>query len=700
LSVTTHNHNTISFDHDSASGEQEPSHRLQLLLIVAILLIAAFLRIMDLSRSPAGFSPEETVTIQVTETARLGAIASFYKIGDLYGGHEGLFPVLQTIITGIVGNGLLGFRVLSLWCGLVSVALTFALGRRLFGSYVGLVAAAALAVTFWAVLLSRCTIREALVLPLLLALLLLIARALHLIRTFGHASPSTLSFTLVGIFISLLAYTHWTGLIGFGIFAAYLIYIVLSRQPISRRIISYAGYSILLAFILGIPYIAFTVRLPQISGLYTYWASRPTDIPSFFSSLIQTIAALFIVGDASWVHNVATTPLVGIPGSILLFIGLFAVLRRWRSANMGLVLLAFLFGLFPDIWSRQPASFTTLTVALPAIVLLIGLGSVTVAEWAKLRVTILNTRLMLITGLVTAISVFVIIFMLFAVWGKSSEVDIAYRGQLGRIAAYLDRNQDELTTTVCTFNLSDGAGKTLSDKKLLVFMMHRQDAPLRFSDCLSGFVLADGGSTQRIAFADPKIPSVIHPTFKTWIDESQMINDGYLRPDSIYTINVETKLADALGKLVSGFVEWSPETVGPSEKAALPVRMGGYLTFEGYELDTKKWYKPGDMVTIVTYWRADGNQIPDLRVFTHILANLNAEPVAQNDTLSVEPDLLRNRDIFIQVVTIPLPNPFPDGEYTVSVGAYSNDTGDRLPVYDNDQPRGNRLFLAKIMVKN
>src|SRR5258708_7501232 len=132
---------------------------------------------------PTGFTSDEISAIQTAETVRGGAVASFYTIGGANTGHEGLYPMLLVIVTEIMGSGLLAYRLISAFSGLISVALAYALGRRLFGNYAGLAAAVALAVTFWPVLLSRSVLRETLLLPLILALLLVFARALHLSRT-------------------------------------------------------------------------------------------------------------------------------------------------------------------------------------------------------------------------------------------------------------------------------------------------------------------------------------------------------------------------------------------------------------------------------------------------------------------------------------------------------------------------------------
>ena len=60
---------------------------------------------------------------------------------------------------------------------------------------------------------------------------------------------------------------------------------------------------------------------------------------------------------------------------------------------------------------------------------------------------------------------------------------------------------------------------------------------------------------------------------------------------------------------------------------------------------------------------------------------------------------MRNRDVFIQLVPITIPDDFPAGQYAVSLGAVNTMSGMRMPIFDEDQERGNRLFLREISVE-
>lgn len=674
----------------------------QLPLILLILLVAAAIRIADLTRLPPGFNDDEIRGIQVAETTQQGVVASLYNVGDPAGGYEGLYPTLQGILTSLIGDGLLCYRILSMWCGLISVALMYALARRLFGHFAGLGAAVALAVTFWPVLLSRSAIREALLLPLVLALLLIMARALHLSRKIEPEAPMTAPYTMLGVLMVMTIYTHWTGILTVPLVVVFLIYLIVTHQPISRRVLSFTGFAFLVAIILGIPYLTFSLRAPALSALHVFWANRPENVVSLLNSTARTVGSLFLAGDPLPQHNMPGSPLIGPLGSVLLLIGLLTAIRRWRWPNMALMLLTLLIGLLPGLWSRGEPNFTYTILALPAIMALVGLGALVAAQQAfKLNNLTGNGRALLAGAAIAAVSLYFTSTALFQQWPRSQGVDQAYYGRLGRLAAYLDRNHDGLTTSICTLNLTSADSRKPSDPALLDLMLHRRSPDVRFSNCLTALVLTRGGGLQRFAFADREAAKAASPLFRFWLDKGQPVPADGLAPGTVLILNVEKELADLAGKLTLGHVEWAPESVGvpSSTRATLPVRMGGYLTFEGYQLPAGSAYRPGDTVTLVTYWRADGPQEPDLRVFAHILRNPFTEPILQNDVLSVEASRLRDRDVFMQIISIPLPLDFPAGEYHLSIGAYRSSDETRLPVYDANDEHGDRLFLDTINVE-
>jgi 4-amino-4-deoxy-L-arabinose transferase-like glycosyltransferase len=679
----------------SAPGRQSAR---ALPFILVVLLVAAGLRIVNLTRLPPGFNEDEIKTIQATETARLGTIASFYNVGDPAGGYEGLFPILQAVTTSLIGDGLLCYRVLSVWSGLISIAMIYALGRRLFGSFAGIGAALALAVSLWPVLLSRSTIREALLLPVALGTLLVMTRALHLSRSIGPESPSTIHYTLLGLLIAGMIYTHWAGLVIIPLFIAFIVYLIVTHQPISRRVLSFSGFTLLVVIILGIPYLTFTLRSVSLSGLHVYWANRPPNGWIFIANLLKTLLSLFWNGDVLPQHNIPGWSLLGPISAILFIVGLAYALRHLRTPNMGFLFLAFGIGILPGAWTQQAPNFAAMTVALPAIMAFVGIGAAVAGQYLlhiPAADLLHDRRAILAVAAITVITIVLLNVTLFQQWNTTPAVEEAYRARLGRLATYLDRVNDDLTTSICTLNLRGENG--ISDPVLMSLMLHRRTTNLRFSDCTRGLVLTRGGSAQRFAFAQPEAMNAVSPFLRGWLQKAQPVQAEGLPAGTVLKLNVEQELADTGGQLAMRRVRWAPES--DKSTISLPIRMGGYLTFEGYTFPSGTTYNPGDTVTLITYWRVDGPQDADLRTFVHILRNPNTEPVAQNDVLSVDASFLGDRDVFIQILDVPLPASFPPGDYFVSVGAYRESTQTRLPIYDSNDERGDRLFLDTVTVK-
>ena len=102
---------------------------------------------------------------------------------------------------------------------------------------------------------------------------------------------------------------------------------------------------------------------------------------------------------------------------------------------------------------------------------------------------------------------------------------------------------------------------------------------------------------------------------------------------------------------------------------------------------------PGDSVDVITYWRAEGQLLPDLTLMTHILSS-PVTPVAIHDTILVNPAQLRDRDVFIQITEVTLPQNALPGERIVAVGAYRKDDLSRLPVLEGDQERAAASFFT------
>jgi 4-amino-4-deoxy-L-arabinose transferase-like glycosyltransferase len=178
------------------------SARHSLIAPLFILLLAFFLRVWQLSTTPPGWRDDELInSLVISQKVLDGDLAVYYADAS---GHEALYHALNTIMLGLFGPNFLGIRYLSALLSVLTVALTYCLGRFLFNNTVGLLAAAALALSFWSHMYRRIGLRHVLTPPLAMLAFYFFWRALR------HRSklPVT-NYLLVALFMALGLYTYF-----------------------------------------------------------------------------------------------------------------------------------------------------------------------------------------------------------------------------------------------------------------------------------------------------------------------------------------------------------------------------------------------------------------------------------------------------------------------------------------------------------
>ncbi|MCZ7547358.1 MAG: glycosyltransferase family 39 protein [Anaerolineae bacterium] len=136
------------------------------LAALAVLMLAGAFRAVLITELPPGIIHDEVWNRLNVQQVLDGVIAPYYTQG---GGREALYFFLQARSVAALGENLVAMRLPSVALGTALVALTVALGARLFNRAVGLLAALALASSFWAVLFSRLAVRN-MTLPVVIAL--------------------------------------------------------------------------------------------------------------------------------------------------------------------------------------------------------------------------------------------------------------------------------------------------------------------------------------------------------------------------------------------------------------------------------------------------------------------------------------------------------------------------------------------------
>ena len=112
-------------------------------------------------------------------------------------------------------------------------------------------------------------------------------------------------------------------------------------------------------------------------------------------------------------------------------------------------------------------------------------------------------------------------------------------------------------------------------------------------------------------------------------------------------------------------------------------------------------FKPGDVVQVTLYWSTVRETSSRYKVFIHVYSNTNLPPVAQHDSEPVGGSMPTNIWVSNEVITdmhgVSLPGDIQVGEYTLAVGMYSVEDGERLRLIGEKNLDG-RLVLSKISI--
>jgi 4-amino-4-deoxy-L-arabinose transferase-like glycosyltransferase len=144
-------------------------------LALLILLVASALRLYGLHQYPPGPHYDEAVYLLITRSIAFGG-ARFFPIVEAYQGREVLWMYLNAPLLSLFGDSIFTLRITSVFCNLITIAASIALGRAIFpgrrGLLVGLAVGVMFALSFPQVWLARQAFR-AVTLPMMQALALL-----------------------------------------------------------------------------------------------------------------------------------------------------------------------------------------------------------------------------------------------------------------------------------------------------------------------------------------------------------------------------------------------------------------------------------------------------------------------------------------------------------------------------------------------
>ena len=151
-----------------------------------------------------------------------------------------------------------------------------------------------------------------------------------------------------------------------------------------------------------------------------------------------------------------------------------------------------------------------------------------------------------------------------------------------------------------------------------------------------------------------------------------------------------------------------PDTPAREIERSLDLCLGTSIRLLGYDL-APETVDPGGALALTLYWQTDEPLAVRYKVFTHLLGEtfnaatgnfiwgqVDSEPDSgQAPTSSWTPG-----EVIVDRYTIPLAADAPSGRYTLEIGLYGLDSGERLPVFSIDgQPLDDAIKLTTIPVQ-
>ena len=349
-------------------------------ILLLIVLLAAFLRIWQISTVPAGLHPDEALNGNVARQAlETGRFAVFYPENF---GSEGLYINVTAASIGVFGSTKWALRIVPAVFGILTGWGICMLGDEMFTPPIGLIAAFFTATSFWHLNFSRIATRA------VSAPCFLVWAMFFLLAAFRRRSLAW--YAIAGAIYGLGFHTYLAYRITPLLVAGVLAYFYLRTRtwkPIALFSLCAALMALPLAlYLLSTPE-AMSSRTSQVSVLHSQHPAA--DVAS---NVWKTAAMFFLSGDENWRHNYDSRPEILWPVAIFLVIGLAGAKRFPNFLALAWLVLAAV----PEVLSSEgiPHAYRAILM-IPPLFLLAAAGAVRSYYWLENRIPV---RIVIATG--------------------------------------------------------------------------------------------------------------------------------------------------------------------------------------------------------------------------------------------------------------------------------------------------------------
>jgi 4-amino-4-deoxy-L-arabinose transferase-like glycosyltransferase len=699
----------------SSISNQKSAIKNPLWIMVAILLIAAAFRFLAIDSAPPGWRDDELIEFDMDRRIADGWRPLFIAEAE---GHEPVYHYLHAGTILLFGDNIIGYKWLPLASGLLTIALTYALARRMFRRVeriviaseakqsplalqkiasssedtprndgairIALLAAALLAVSFWPVMYSRFGVRHIGVLPWMLAAFYLLypsvpttalprfsAEGAQLPRPFRARVRGEGRTLLAGIFLAAAMMTYFAGRAVPLILIGFLLYLLVFHRSVLRQVWWRYLLAIGIAMLVALPMFVEIASTPG-GEKRTEVVGGPLiellqgDVQPAIRTTLGTLGMFTFAGDPEWLYNIENRPVFDWITGFFFYLGVIICLIRLKRIESGFVLAWLVVGIAPAFVSIPAASFSHTIAALPVVYVLAALGvveiTVLIGRWMKRQRdrAAEGQRGGISSSLILSISLSLILVMLGG-WLTLRDYFGTWANEYIVRFQYHAPTRDiakwlELNPQITDVAIGTHVTQLELDPLALELDLKRDDVIARWFSPELALVIPRAGTLVISAMQAPG------PSIERRIEQLKgvdILQWVYGLPEGLraYTVNAP-------------FWQISASSV---RVLATFGRSVGWLDGR-FESPT---IAPGDMAIVKSHWYIVAPILKPLKTFVHVL-NSDGQVVAGADRFDVNMASLKQADTVIQFGEITLPNDLAPGEYQIETGLYYPDSGERL----------------------
>ena len=646
-------------------------------LPLVVLLVAIFLRLHNLDTIPDGLLHDEAYNGIDALRILAGERPIFLTENN---GREALFVYLQAISVAVLGQTSLALRVVSAILGIMTVAATYPLIRRMFDARVALLTSGWLAISLWQVIESRVGLRR-IALPLILAVgFYCLWRGLENLRGHGRSLRSVFWFSVGGVLIGLSLYTYSTARFVPLIVVAFALYLAFLHRSLFLRALPGLTLALGLTILVFLPEGLFFLRHPeafleraeQVSVLTTgpHQASPGQEL---LDSALRSLGTFAIRGDYHWERNIPDRPIFDPLSATFMLMGLALSVRRFRQPAYGLILMWLVIMFVPTILGEDTPYHPRLAGLIPALFVLPALGTAWLWQACESRrSSVVRTLPVLLVTLAFVGGALYTYHSYFRVWASTTSATQAFGAD--RYASF------------------EAAVQWARDRGPALVSVYENTFPQ------IGFMFASQNNAQDIRTFEYN---------KTVIFLPEPTRAGYLftsglPPSSIIDRYFDEASAETVGTLPSGGPIIVHRLLDPlpafDPDWPVPARFGEQVFI--YGVDIPKDLQAGELTGVRWYWHILTNDKREF-LFTNQLLGWDGERRGHLDAPGYDPNYWPVGTTGITLFQLEIDPETTTGAYWLMVAVYDRNRRDSstLPVFDAQGNRaGNHLRLGPIKV--